>query len=345
MRNLFPNLAYLLPLSSYLLPALRATAAVVSTPPTVIDNSALNASSLPALLGNNSLVGAIDPTKFQIGSRYLETKLPATPVLMTAVDIMVRLSLQDWDSRFSKRAFFMDLPRFSQVEIFFSPPDPRGELKIAFAILGLFEVMNSVLTDPTQRFKESTHSLFYNNRDVGFIEIRKKGRRPDPSLELDDEKSSSKRETNATTALAAPAWEDPHLEVNIIRGHETLTIYEVFYAVYALLRTTALETAKLPPNTPMRAITFGVDAPPITTRNHPISASFKSYDHPPRTASNPPYFQPKWLLKALGRLPLTMMETRDFKEIYDMTMQVDGVKVGTGYIVRKQTAVGGVDSA
>lgn len=341
MRTLLSILAGLLPLSSYVL---LATAAVLSTP-SVINSAALNASSLPDLLGNNNLVGAIDPTMFQVSSRYLETKLPATSVLMTAVDVMVRLALQDWDSKFSKAAFFMDSPRFSQVEFFFSPPDPRGQLEISFAILGLFEAMNSVLTDPAQRFRESSHSLFYNGRDVGFIEIRKKGRRPDSTLELGDEQASSMHGANATIALSPPAWEDPHLRVTLVRGYEPLMIYEVFYSVYSLIKTTAFLAAQLSRNARMPDFSESVDVPPITIHDHPIAASFRSYDNPPRTARNPPFFQPKWLIKALGRLPQTMMETRDFKEIYDMMMEVDGVKVGTGYIVRKQTAIEEVDTS
>ena len=342
MKTLLPNLAWLLHLSSYSLPA---TAAAPSTPSPVVNSAALNASLLSDLLGKNSLVGAIDPTRFAISSSYHETRLPATPVLMTAVDVMVRLALQDWDSKFSPEAFFMDAPRFSRVEFFFSPPDPRNQLEIGFAVLGLFGVMNSVLTEPTQRFRESGHSLWYNRRNVGFIEIRKKGRRPDPPVGLGVGQASSMQGANSTTALSAPAWDDSHLEVSLIRGHEILTIYEVFYSAYALIKTVAIFAARQLRSAPVIDFSDTVDAPPITMRNHPIAASFRNYDDPPRTPRNPPYFQPMWLIKALGRLPQTMMETRDFKEIYDMTIEVDGVKVGTGYIVRRQTAEEVLDTA
>ena len=344
MRTILPNLACLLPLSSY---SLLVTAAVPSARPIVVDNAAFSVSSPPDLLGNNSLADTIDPTNIQISSRYLETRLPATQVLMTAVDVMVRLALQDWDSKFSKEAFFMDLPRFSQVEFFFSPPDPRGQLEISFAVLGLFGAMNSVLTDPARRFRESSHSIFYNRRDVGFIEIRMKGR-PDLPLNLGGQQASRMHGANASRtldrALSAPAWEDSHLKVNLVRGYEIFTIYELFYSAYALIKTTAILAARQSRNARMADFSDSVDAPPITRRNHPIVASFRSYDMPPRTPSNPPYFQAKWLIKALGRLPRTIMETRDFKEIYDMTMEVDGVKVGNGYIVRKQTTMDGVDT-
>ena len=341
MRTILPSLACLLPLSSYSLPV---TAAVLNARPIVVNNAAFNVSSPPDLLRSDNLVDTIDPTNIQISSRYRETKLPSTPVLMTAVDVMVRLSLQDWDTKFSKEAFFMDSPRFSQVEFFFSPPDPRGQLDISFAVLGLFGAMNSVLTDPARRFRESSHSIFYNRRDVGFIEIRKKGRRPDPLLNLGEQQASRMHGANATIALSAPAWEDSRLKINLIRGYDVLTIYEVFYSAYALIKTTAVFAARQPRNARMTDFSDSVDAPPITIRNHPIVASFRSYDNPPRTQRNPPYFQPKWLIKALGRLPQIIMQTRDFKEIYDMTMEVDGVKVGSAYIVRKQTGMDGVDT-
>lgn len=340
MWTLLHYLACLLPLSSFLLPI---TEAVIGTSPSLVAPASLNANSLRKLLPNTTFLSAIDPTKIEIRSRYHDIKLPPTSVLMTAVDTMVKLALENWDDGMDPKVFAIDSPRYSDVEILISPPGLRGKIPISFAILGLFEVMNSILSDPTQRFKQSVTSIFYNTRDVGFLEVRKRGWRPDTiSKDFDKAYISSVDKPNGTMNLAAPAWEDPHLEVQITHGSDALTIYEAFYSVYAMIRQTALNASKLPLRASLIDFSVNINAPPITTLYHPIMSSFKNHDNPARTARNPPYFQPKWLIKALGRLPQTMLDTRSFRVINWMTIKVDGVPVGDGFLLRQGRSLGAI---
>lgn len=334
MKTFLYHLVQLTTLSSFLAPM---RAAVISTTPNL--SNPLNISSVLDSLPNGTRLGAIDPTKFEIRPRYHDTKLPPTSILMTAVDTMVQLALDDWESPIRQHIFVIDDPRYSQVEIFISAPDPqRGTMPRAFAILGLFEIMNSILYDPTQRMRGSITSFFYNRQDVGFLEVRaRRARRPDQQS-VSSPATTTTTDNNATTTtttLSAPAWQDRRLELAITQGLNTFTIYEAFYAVYALIRQTAIYAAANPRNAPVRDFSFKINAPPITAAGHPIAFSVRSLGNPPRTARTPPWFEYKWLVKALGQLPQHMLDRRNFNDVIDMKVKVDGVWVGEGYLVRR----------
>lgn len=330
----------------------RTIAAVVSTP-SDFTSIMPNISSISDYPLNATSLGAIDPTKFRVGTRYGSLRLPATSVLMNAVDVMVQLALEDWEGQMNRKSFRLDLPRYSQIEIIINPWDesPTATIHPGFAILGLFEVILNILTDPTSRFKTVQSQFYYNGNKVGWLLIR---RVAGTVSTLSSNSSQLSEPTNltfsdatqllnvtddevdlvGTNVLSTPAWEDSHLEVSYFAGLETLTVYELFFAVMAQIKMMAPHDS----NAQIRDFTLDIDAPPITTAGHPIITSFKNVGSPPRTAANPPYFKWEWLIKAFGQLPQHML-TSGFKELYLMGLKVDGTAVGDGYLVRKQSNV------
>ena len=272
-----------------------------------------------------------------------DVKLAPTATLMNAVDTMVQLALMDFEGQMPQTTFRLDIAKYSQVEILIGPIStaPGATMPPGFAILGLFKIMNYILTEPTQRFKSVHSYLSYQGREVGTLEIRKplSASSGSPSDETDETTSSVLSISNATqlnsTTLTAPAWQDPHLGVSINQGLDTFTIYEIFAFVLSMIREYSpnKRTARVVD------LTIVIDAPPITTAGQPIMISFKNHDTPPRTARNPPYFQFEWLFKAFGQLPQQMIDLGNFKEVLGMFLQVDGVRVGEGYIVRKRTGL------
>lgn len=311
--------------------AIRASAAVISPQPHL--SNPQNLTSTFNILTNAITLGSIDPSKLTITSQYFENRLPTTSVLMTTLDAMVRLAVEDWEGQERRQTFVMEDPRYNKIEIFISPPDmEHGLITRAYATLGIFLAMNSILTDPTQRFNTCHHDFFYNRLHVGFLEIRPQGWHPDPPT-LTDSLAPAIHGNTAKT-LSASAWVDPHLSVEITQGPESLVIYEVFYAVYALIRQTGIYAAAQPRNARIRDFTFGIVAPPITTRKRPIIFSVRSLGNPPRTMRNPPWFQAKWLIKVLGGLPQYMLDRPSFREVRDMIITVDKVKVGQAWLVR-----------
>lgn len=353
MRPFSHPILCLLPLSSIVFPI---KAAVISPPSDHTASLSVNAGSALGLVPNVTSLGAIDPEKFKIGTTYGELKLPATSVLMNAVDVMVQLALQDWDSQMSPKTFRMDVSKYSQIEIFIGPWDTAAgaTLRSGFAVLGLFEVILNILTEPTQRFRSMQSTFFYDGSKVGWLTIRKRNTVGIPSISA----SNVTKATPSTiptfaeaartldivdpldamvgaTALEAPAWDDSHLKVVYVQELDTFTIYEIFFAVIAWIHKMAVHDRSA------RVIEFTarIDTPPITTAGQPIVISFHDRSNPPRTARNPPYFQWEWLIKAFGQLPQYMLDSRNLHEVPYMALTVDRVPVGEGYIVRQRTGL------
>ena len=309
----------------------------IASNPSIV--TSLNASSYPYFSTNITNLGAIDASKFSVAIQAGDVRLAPTATLMNAVDTMVQLALMDFEGQMSQTTFKLDIAKYSQVEILIGPIStaPDATMPPGFAILGLHRIMLYVLTDPMQRFKSLHSYLSYQDRRVGTLEIRKSSSSSSGSLsdKTDETTSGVLSIFNATnpdsTALTAPAWQDPHLDVSINQGLNTFTIYEIFFFVLSTIREFLLNkrTARV------MDFTTIINTPPITTAGQPILISFKNSGTPPRTARNPPYFQFEWLFKAFGQLPQRMIDLGNFQEVLGMFLQVDGVRVGEGYIVRK----------
>ena len=335
--------------------------AAVLNRPLGLTNPALNSSSFLDNAPNSTGLGTIDPTKMDIKVRYGVEKLPATAVLMSAVNAMVKLALEDWQGQIAPTSFIMDDSSYSQIEIRIEPlqETPGSTFIRAFAVLGVYEVMANVLSNPTERFKAVQGTLFYDGREVGFVLVQSRTAGPasapgsistaivSPLPAILSESSTKNQSTNGhmnkpnATALSAPAWVDPRLKVDITQGLDSFTVYEVFFFVYAMLRTAAMEAGMntrilTPRNAQVKDFTTLVSSPPITRRGQPIAVSFKNVGDPPRSSRNPPYFAYGSLIRALGQLPQYMLDRRDFRDVLMMTLTYDGVQVGEGYIVRQQ---------
>jgi len=312
---------------------------------------------------NSTFLGAIDETKFRTNINYGSTTLPATSILMNAVDTMVQLALQDFESQMTRKVFVLEIPRYSNVEITVGPWDeaPGATMQTGFAVLGLYQVMLGTLREPTRRFRTSQSTLIYNGVNVGRLWIwRRAGLGSSPGLDNSSfteptlpTSSNAAQSLNSTedlagtansTSLPTAAWNDPHLHVTIIHGLETFTVYELFFAVITFMKVEAVK----PRTSRVRGFTIIVDEPPITSAGRPIAIAFKELGNPPRTPANPPYLSREWLIKALGGLPAQMLGSGVFKDVLSMALKVDDVLVAKGYMVRKQapvlTAVGGISA-
>jgi len=357
MRPFYKSVLCLLPLWSILF---SVNAAVISASTGSTASPSVNESSFLGSSPNINFLVPIDPAKFRSSINYGELKLPATSVLINAVDVMVQLALQDWDSQMGPKTFKLDIPRYSQIEIIISPWDTaRGAtLHSGFAVLGLFEVILNILGDPTRRFKSVQSTFLYEGVQVGWLMIRRTAGTASvsafnntnaivPTFPTFAEAARTLDDVAAPTAvvggadLTAPAWDDSQLKVEYIQGQHTFTIYEIFFAVIASIKEMAVHdrTARVDD------FSTYIDTPPITTAGQPIVISFRSHDNPPRTAEQPPYFKWEWLIKAFGQVPQYMLASTNFRDILHMALIVDRVPVGDGYVVRRQAGldvVGGV---
>lgn len=324
---------------------LLTNAFVIDTPTNITTTPSLEDLSL-----NSTFLGAIDKAKFQIAANYGQLALPATSVLMTAMDVMVQLALMEWNGRIRSRTFRIDIPRYSNVEIFISPwdPAPDATLKTGLAVYGLFQVMDHMLSDPTHRFKSVQSILFYDNHEVGWLMIRRTAPRVALSAqEIANETTTIgltyERATQSldkleapisnlgTTMLGAPAWVDSRLKILYSRGTDVFTINEMFFAAMVVIVKIAVNdrTARV------RDFTAIIDTPPITKAAQPMAISIQNKDNPPRTTVKPPLFQWEWLVKAIGRIPQYMLDSGNFRDVTGMLFQVDGETVGGGLVERR----------
>ena len=316
----------------------NAVALSIPLDPTIV--TSLNATSFPDFSTQLTNLGAIDPKKFSLVIKVGDDKLDLTATLMNAVDVMVQLALMDIDGRMPRTTFRLDIAKYSQAEILISPIStaPGATMPPGIGILGLFDIIRWMLTDPMQRFKSVHAYLSYQGREVGTMEIRKplSASPASPSDQTDGTAPHVLTISNVTqlssTMLTAPAWVDPHLQVTNIQDLDSFTIYEMFFMVLSFIREIS------PTKRTSRVVehTLSIDAPPITKAGHPIWISFKNHDSPPRMAANPPYFKVEWLIKAFGQLPQYMFDHANFKEVVNMGIKVDGVQVGEAYVVRKR---------
>ena len=317
-----------------------------------------NASSFPEFSTNLTNLGAFDPRKFLMVVKMGDDKIAPAATLMNAVDAMVQLSLMDTNGQLPRTTFRLDIPKYSQVEIVVGPIStaPGATLPPGIAVLGLFKIILYILTDPTKRFKSIHSYLSYERREVGTLEIRRLLSSSLASLSNETDETASGTQTTFqathllnTTAdlstlsqipLTAPAWQDPHLDVSIVQGLDTFTIYEAFFAVLAFIHEISVNrrTTRVQPGE------ITIDTPPITVAGQPITISWKSASTPPGTAANPPYFQLEWLIKGFGQLPQYMIEHASFRDVLFMGLKVDGVQVGECYMVRKQGGRGSLDT-
>ena len=308
--------------------------------------------SFSNIVPNLTSLGAIDPAKFHIGIRYHKSiTLPPTSVLMNAVDVMVQLALQDFESPMTRKVFALDTSRYSNVEIIIRPWDEASTATMlsGFAVLGLYDVIQSILSDPTQRFKEIFSNFVYDGVDVGWLRIKRRTvstaslNRTNSSFSIEQptlpqSSKSARSPLSATeplartaneTALSTAAWDDPHLAVAITPGRVTFTVYELFLAVLTFISELALRAR----TGHVQHLSMTIIKPPITAAGQHIVIAFKNR----RSAASPPYLQVEWLIKAFGRLPLYMLSRGAFRDVRSMAVGVDGVEVGEGYMVKEQT--------
>lgn len=125
---------------------------------------------------NSTYLGAIDETKFRTNIDYGSTTLPPTSILMNAVDTMVQLALEDFESQMTRKVLVLEIPRYSNIAITISPWDktPGTTMKTGFAVLGLYQVMLVTIREPTQRFRTVESTLLYNGVKVGRLWIWKR---------------------------------------------------------------------------------------------------------------------------------------------------------------------------
>ena len=329
--------------------SLLASAAILNAPPTSPLELINSSSSSFELLLNTTQVDSVNPENFKIHVAYGLRPLPMTSVLLVALDALVQLALQDWESQMTAKAFKLEEQKYSHVELRIAPSNGSdgATLKSAFAVLGVFELMKHILANPTQRFKPVECTFKYNEQEVGRLTLNSTVRSNVPPADSEGSllgsftlpSSLSQNGSVASTfdpfrnneeSLSSPAWADSRLRLGLLRGSATFTMLEIFMGVYIELRDLAPQRAT------DRLVDFNHLIQPtiVTSADNFIDVHFRNAGNPPRTAADPPFFKYEWLIKGLGRFPAMMLEYRDLRDFFHIDFEVDRISVGRGYFKR-----------
>ncbi|KAL8920998.1 MAG: hypothetical protein Q9172_004240 [Xanthocarpia lactea] len=94
------------------------------------------------------------------------TKLPATPVLMNAVELAARYAGMDFLSRVHQRQGIV-LPEFPQVEIAVVPAPPATRIEVRVVIYTIYAVILDMIHG--QRFNECEVEVFWDDQVKGYV--------------------------------------------------------------------------------------------------------------------------------------------------------------------------------
>lgn len=287
-----------------------------------------SASASPPTVNITALDLTIDP-RFGFRTDYGETTLPATPCLMSIVDLVAQYAELDWQSKVGQR-HGMVLPEYPQVEIAVLPAAPTSSVEVRFIIWGFWIGIRDMVR--INRFPEAEFEILWELEVVAYIYITKPMDLQNTSgtgtLGADEPLtllpgSNTSILDNANTTEYSP---------NALRGGDfswepifsplakTLTVFEVFLTVMAGLKNAAAPAASDKVPRAYASAATGVDA------------NVQFFIHKRTTPRpKPPYFQYIHVIKALRLVPEYMLQRKMFAEMI-FIIEVNGIPVGEGFL-------------
>ena len=295
-------------------------------PPTSLQNATLDV--VRPL--NLTSVEAIDPD-FALVPKFKGPRLFPISCLLNAVDAALQLALGDYDGVITQRMTFR-LENHPQVEIALQPYDEQGiaSLPRKYAVWAVNFSINMMIRN--NRYQSSVFFIYRGGRGIGGLAYRViQTSIPEPGPQISE---NLERNNSPTRSLPSQTGYDldsngaeymnlsevdninDDLQVAIRLTGSKLTSDEVFISIFDILRELSI---------------FPTIARMVTDVTHIISTGlyigFIDANDPPRTMSDPPYFQGEWLVKALARIPSYMVQRQRFREV-EAGISVDNIKVG-----------------
>ena len=254
--------------------------------------------------------------------------LPPTSCLMNSVNAALGLALGDFEGAVPYTVY--QLSSYPDVEIAIVPNVGEDATPMKYAVWGVNVGIDWMMRNA--HFQTTIFLLTYRDHPVGSIQFIASGATGTISAKTLDTTPSTLSNSqhmvllNQTLARfnhslkATPSeievTDDPALRVAFVFHGTTLTTDQVFHAVLDMLRELAdyKRTVRINDDRTL-VISAGVE---IITNDA---------NNPPRTASNPPYFEAEWLMRALAAIPAHMLADKTFSEV-DATIFVDDIEVG-----------------
>ncbi|CAF9919866.1 hypothetical protein IMSHALPRED_004743 [Imshaugia aleurites] len=307
----------------YLLRFLALTSAANTSPLLLNDTEVVNTAAH---------VGAIDP-RFTIEAYFNGPKLPLVSCLVSTVDFLVVLALQDFSGSMGEAAWKID--DYPEVGIVVAPGTVGGRIEVRFVMWGLRQGAAHMIR--LIRFQAVTFTLSWEGEKVGTIELvawpsASQGTHTNstwnptqPSnLSIDNPPSSlSLLPQNAT--ITTTNTQNGHLRVRTILTGSAVPLFDVFLLVMAVL----VGAAELGPRERLRYYAF-----PATGAGLRIAFTESV---PARTS--PPFLEVRWLIRSMAFIPRCMVKMGASKEA-EVFVEVDHVSVAEGLLGKNGGGIG-----
>ena len=281
--------------------------------------------------------GAVDPG-FKVACQLGDTPLRPIACLINVVNAMANLALQDFDA--SIGPVIVQLPSYPDVVIRSTAPalGPRM-IPLRYILWGIWCGVAFMLDN--HNFVTMRLTLSLHGRIVGYIAIAKPfsqlitpvGSNDDSSTESLEKRSdvvlaatspskSLADSTNGTSLslanLTSPSSNADGLHVFVAPMGQGLSVSDFFKPILGCLGY----VARFPSTAPVAGFKLVHD-------DTDMRMEFRDYDPQPR--SEAPFFEYQLIAKALRSLPATVLQLGRWTEVI-MVMQVDGIKVGDGWL-------------
>lgn len=284
-------------------------AATIGTP------TSINLDNVEIALPNRTTLQAEPPPNFSVVPTFNGPRLDATSCLLVSVHAMVSLALRSFQGDIQEQTFM--LKSSPNVGIQILAEEPGGTIPTSMAVFGFAKAFRYLALH--RHFQSVRFHLMIDDNVYGFIDFLKLT--PPPASSAVAIRGPSPTSTPAElpylfNQTAASTQEAGEMTDNVDATNEgklkvafqleglAMPIYPVFWSVVAVLEQLAVLSAEDPMSDQI------IRVPDMATK-----FGWENRWNPPRTAADPPYFQAKWMIKALGLIPKYMLSKGKFGEL------------------------------
>ena len=289
--------------------------------------------------GMNTSTLGIPPTppEFDLTYEIGGPKLRITSCLMNTIAALKELALGDWDGKVIDGTEYR-LDKYPEVSIVMTTPRRGNNVQAGFVLwaicLGVLDMISK------KKFEFAQFEMSWKGQLLGWVqvvnhppsaELKIEGRRANRTLALGNKSAAllgpnrtlGSEPINVTNVVTMDKANDPaeaRLNVTFEPFGVTLGVYDVFVPIMSGLT----DMAMFPSTSQSPGLIMGLDG-------------FKGFicilpRSPLRTG--PPFMEYAWLIRAITRIPMYMLEKSRFGEI-SMNIAVDGVNLGFGTLSQR----------
>ncbi|KAI4184956.1 MAG: hypothetical protein L6R41_004412 [Letrouitia leprolyta] len=278
-------------------------------------------------------LGLQDDPRFSTDITMSETKLPPTPVLMSAVELSARYAEMNYLGGVPRRQGIV-LPQFPQVEIAVIPAAPARTVEVRLIILAIYDTILDMIYG--KRFNESEVEVKWENQVKAYMYI---------TPPLDDERRASGNFTNIEITNSSEKEIPPPLQADTNDTPNPIFDWKPIYKPAGanlfpndvfLLALGAIKVVA--PNSATEQVTG-----PFHVGSDLVDANLQVYTQDRRLA-RPPYLRYGQVLEAVRRIPGWQLERRRFAEFF-CSIEVSRKSIGVVLLEKGQYEPHGVMGA